>query len=71
MTGMTMTLVGRMWTLRCWIRRATEYFKGGLIDHTSRYMGNRSAQSNANGPVEEISARKNTSKFLETTLEIF
>ena len=64
MTGMAMILVGRMWTVRCWIRRSIEHFYRGLIDHTSRCMGKGGAQSNVNGQVQEIFERKSASQPL-------
>lgn len=37
--GLTLLLIGRMWTLGLWIRVAAEHFKRGLMGHPSRRHG--------------------------------
>jgi hypothetical protein len=44
-TGLNLLLVGRIWILEFWTRKATEQLKHGLMDHTCRNMEDNRAES--------------------------
>ena len=58
-----MCLLGEIWTLVLWVRKAVECFKHCLMGHTSRSMEDNGAENDLNcgGMVQEISEEKNFS----------
>lgn len=45
-TGLTIHIVGRMWTFGLWIREAVELFQQGLVGHTGRSIVDSGASGN-------------------------
>ena len=61
--GLTIVLFGRMWIWGLWTWEAVECFKWGLMNHSSRSMGDFVAESNLNCAdlAQEVSVEKNFS----------
>ena len=71
--GLTMFLIGGMWTLGLWIRKAVELFKWGLMDCSSRSVEDGGAEGDVNcgAQLKRFQRRRMLVCGLETSLVIF
>lgn len=54
-----MLLFGGMWTLGLWIKKPVEFFKQGLMGHTSRSFEDNGDEGDLNcGPARDFSEEK-------------
>ena len=73
MTGLSILLLGGMWTLGLWVRKAVECFKWDFMSHTNRSMEDSGAEADLNcgGLDQEVQRRRLLICSLKVVLMIF